>query len=145
MTIFIGADHNGFDLKNKLIEYLQQKNIRVEDMGNYEHDPEDDHPIYARKVAEGVLQKPEESKGIVICGSGIGVTIAANRYKGIRAGLCQSIEAARHGRANDDINILGLASEYTQFEEAKQIVDVFLATDFIQKEKYLRRSKQLDA
>ena len=145
MTIFIGADHNGFDLKNKLIEYLQLKNIRVEDMGNYEHDPEDDHPIYARKVAAGVLQKLEESKGIVICGSGIGVTIAANRYKGIRAGLCQSTEAARHGRANDDINVLGLASEYTQFEEAKQIVDVFLTTDFIQKEKYLRRSQQLDA
>lgn len=144
MTIFIGADHNGFELKNKLMEYLQEKNIRVEDMGNYEHDPEDDHPIFAKKVAEAVLQHPEEFKGIVICGSGIGVTVAANRYKGIRAGLCQSEEAARHGRENDDINVLALASEYVQLEPTKKIVDTFLKTAFIPKEKYIRRSRQLD-
>lgn len=145
MTIFIGADHNGFDLKNKLVEYLQEKNIRVEDMGNYEHDSEDDYPVFAKKVAEAVLQNPKEFKGIAICGSGIGVTVAANRYKGIRAGLCQSEIAAQHGRANDDINVLCLASDYVPFEPTKKVVDAFLETDFNPKEKYIRRSRQLDS
>lgn len=144
MTIFIGADHNAFDYKNKLVEYLQEKNIRVEDMGNYKLDPEDDHPIFAKKVAEAVLQNPTDNKGIVLCGSGIGVSIAANRYKGIRAGLCQSTTAAKHGRTNDDINVLALPSEYVPFEEGKKIVDTFLETEFIKKEKYIRRSNQLD-
>lgn len=144
MTIFIGADHNGFDLKNKLMEYLQEKNIRVEDMGNYEHDPEDDYPVYAKKVAEAVLQNPQEFRGIVICGSGIGVSIAANRYKGIRCGICLSTEAAKHGRENDHINVISLASDYTPFEEAKQIVDTFIETDEVKKDKYVRREKQLD-
>jgi len=68
MTIFIGADHRGFELKNKLVEYLQNKNIRVEDLGNYEHDPEDDYPDFAQKVAQAVLQNPDNFLGIVICG-----------------------------------------------------------------------------
>lgn len=144
MTIFIGADHNGFELKNKLMEYLQEKNIRVEDMGNYEHDPEDDYPVYAKKVAEAVLQNPQEFRGIVICGSGIGVSIAVNRYRGIRCGICLSAEAAKHGRQNDHINVVSLASEYTSFEDAKEIVDTFISTNEIQKDKYIRRAKQLD-
>lgn len=144
MTIFIGADHNGFDLKNRLMEYLQEKNIRVEDMGNYEQDPEDDYPVYAKKVAEAVLQNPADFRGIVICGSGIGVSIAANRYKGIRCGLVQSAIAAKHGRENDHINVISLASEYTPFEEAKKIVDIFIETDEVKKEKYIRRGNQLD-
>lgn len=144
MTVFIGADHNGFELKDTLIEYLQEKNIRVEDMGNYEHDPEDDYPIFAKKVAQAVLQNPEEFRGIVICGSGIGVAIAANRHKGIRCGVCLSPEAAKHGRENDHINMLSLAAEYTSPDAAKEIVDTFLQTAQKPLEKYIRRGKQLD-
>ncbi|HRH95385.1 MAG TPA: RpiB/LacA/LacB family sugar-phosphate isomerase [Prosthecobacter sp.] len=107
-------------------------------------DPEDDYTTYAKAVAQAVLQNPAEFKGIVICGSGIGVSMMANRFKGIRAGLCQSPEAAKHGRANDDINVLALASSYNTTEEAEQIVDAFLNTSFTQKEKYLRRSRELD-
>lgn len=143
-TVFIGADHWGFELKNQLIEHLHEQNIRVEDMGNMIQDPEDDYTTYAKAVAQAVLQNPAEFKGIVICGSGIGVSMMANRFKGIRAGLCQSPEAAKHGRANDDINVLALASSYITTEDAEQIVDAFLTTSFIEKEKYIRRSRELD-
>lgn len=143
-TIFIGADHNGFELKNQLIDYLHQNNIRVEDMGNMVMDPEDDYTTYAKGVAQAVLQNPTSHKGIVICGSGIGVAMMANRFKGIRCGLCQSVEAAVHGRANDDINVLSLASSYTDFAKSCEIVDAFVETQFDPKEKYIRRSRQLD-
>lgn len=145
MTIFIGADHRGFELKNKLIEYLQEKNIRVEDMGNYNYDPEDDNPDYAKKVAQAVLQNPKEFLGIVICGSGIGVSMAANRFKGVRCALGFNLEQVKHGRENDHINALAIPAEYADFETAAKMVDAFIETPIINKEKYLRRSQKLDA
>jgi len=153
MTIFIGADHRGFELKNKLIEYLQEKNIRVEDMGNYQYDPLDDYPDFAKKVAQAVLQNPQNNLGIVICGSGVGVSIVANRFQGIRCGLGFSPDQVKHIRENDHINVLALASDYLKdgFEEngkglelAKQLVDVFIETSPKMEEKYLRRIKKID-
>ncbi|QQG44317.1 MAG: RpiB/LacA/LacB family sugar-phosphate isomerase [Candidatus Roizmanbacteria bacterium] len=144
MTIFIGTDHRGFELKNKLLDYLQDKNIRVEDMGNYEYDAEDDNPDYAKKVAQAVLQNPSEFLGIVICGSGIGVSMAANRFKGIRCALGFDISQVKHGRENDHINVLAIPAEYTDFETATQMIDTFIQTPIIKKEKYLRRSRKLD-
>lgn len=145
MTIFIGTDHRGFELKNKLMEYLQEKNIRVEDMGAYEYDGEDDYPDFSMKVAKAVLQKPEEFYGIVICGSGVGVSIAANRFKGIRCVLGFDPEQVKHARENDHVNVLAIASEYADFEEAKAMIDAFLEGQPIMKDKYLRRAKKLDA
>ena len=87
MTIFIAADHRGFELKNKIIEYLHEKNTRIEDLGNYQYDPQDDYPDFARKVAQAVLQNTKEFFGIVICGSGVGVSIVANRFPGIRCAI----------------------------------------------------------
>lgn len=144
MTIFIGTDHRGFELKNKLMEYLQEKNIRVEDMGAYEYDAEDDYPDFSMKVAKAVLQKPEEFYGIVICGSGVGVSIAANRFKGIRCVLGFDPEQVKHARENDHVNVLAIASEYADFEEAKAMINAFLEGQQIMKEKYLRRAKKLD-
>lgn len=144
MTIFIGADHRGFELKNKLVEYLQQKNIRVEDMGNYEYDAEDDNPDFAQKVAEAVLQNPESFRGIVICGSGVGVTIAANRFKGIRCVLGFDKQQVQHSRENDHTNVLALPSEYLTEDQAKEFINTFLATEPVMKDKYLRRAKKLD-
>lgn len=112
MTIFIGADHRGFELKNKLIEYLQEKNIRVEDLGNYQYEPLDDNPDFAKKVAQAVLQNPHEFLGILICGSGVGVSITANRFKGIRCVLGFNENQVRHARENDHVNTLALPSEY---------------------------------
>ena len=144
MKLFIGADHRGFELKNKLIEYIQEKDIRIEDLGNYQYEPEDDYPDYAKKVAEAVLQDPENSLGIVICGSGVGVDIAANRYRGIRCGLAISEEQVGHIRENDHITILALSADSYDFEAAKTFVDRFLEAQPKKIEKYLRRARKLD-
>ncbi len=144
MTIFIGADHRGFELKNKLVEYLQNKNIRVEDLGNYEHDPEDDYPDYAQKVAQAVLQNPENFLGIVICGSGIGVCMAANRFKGIYCGMGMNGEHVKHGRQNDHINVLSIASDMFDEKQSQDMIDTFISTQPIHTPKYLRRLQKLN-
>lgn len=144
MTIFIGADHRGFELKNKLMEYLQDKNIRVEDMGAYQYDGLDDNPDYARKVAKAVLQHPEEFLGIVICGSGVGVNIAANRFKNIRCGIGFDEKQIASAKSHDHLNILALPSDYLDFEKAKRIVDIFIETELNEDDKYIRRIKKLD-
>lgn len=144
MTIFMGTDHNGYELKTKLVEYLQEKDIRVEDMGNYTFDAQDDYTEYGRKVAQAVLQNTKEFLGIAICGSGIGMSIITNRFKGIRAALCGSVKQVQHGRTNDHVNVLCLAAEYLTLQEAKEIVDAFISTPIKEDEKYFRRNKQLD-
>ncbi len=144
MTIFIGADHRGYELKNELIEYLQEKNIRIEDMGNYEYDPQDDFPDYAKKVAQAVLQNPKEFLGIVICGSGVGVCIAANRFAGIFCGIGFNEHQVRHIRENNNINVLSLPSDYVDAETAKKLVDAFLSAKPKAEEKYVRRLKKVE-
>jgi ribose 5-phosphate isomerase B len=144
MNIFIGADHRGFELKNAIIEYLQEKNIRIEDFGPYEYDPLDDAADFSGKVAQAVLQNPDNHLGIVICGSGCAASMAANRLKGIRSGVAMNIDQAKHIRENDLANVLSLASDYTPLEEAQKIVDAFLAAIPRSEEKYLRRIEKLD-
>ena len=144
MTIFIGADHRGFDLKNQIMEYLHEKNIRIEDLGAYEKKPLDDAADFGQKIAQAVLQNPDNHLGIVVCGSGCAVSISANRNKGIRCGVAMNISQAQHIRENDNANILSLASDYTNYEEAVKIVDAFLAATPKTDEKYLRRLKKLD-
>ena len=144
MPVFIATDHRGFELKNKLVEYLQEKNIRIEDFGNYQYDPLDDNPDFAQKVAQAVQQNPQENFGIVVCGSGIGVSIAVNRFKKIRCGIALNAAQVQHGRENDHINILSIASDYTDFETAKKYVDIFLSTQPKNDEKYVRRENKLD-
>lgn len=144
MTIFIAADHRGFELKNKIIEYLHEKNTRIEDLGNYQYDPQDDYPDFARKVAQAVLQNTKEFFGIVICGSGVGVSIVANRFPGIRCAIGFKKEQVIHARENDSVNVLALPSDYVDFETTKELIDVFLKTQSKQEEKYARRIKELD-
>lgn len=144
MTIFIAADHRGFELKNKIIEYLHEKNTRIEDLGNYQYDPQDDYPDFARKVAQAVLQNTKEFFGIVICGSGVGVSIVANRFPGIRCAIGFKKEQVIHARENDSVNVLALPSDYIDFETTKELIDVFLKTQPKQEEKYARRIKELD-
>ncbi|OGK63100.1 hypothetical protein A2334_00100 [Candidatus Roizmanbacteria bacterium RIFOXYB2_FULL_38_10] len=144
MTIFIASDHRGFELKNKIIEYLQEKNIRIEDLGNYQYDPVDDYPIFARKVVQAVLQNTTEYLGIVICGSGVGVSIVANRFPGIRCAVGFQKEQVVHTRENDNVNVLALPSDYINFEETKELIDAFLQTQTKQEEKYKRRIEELD-
>ncbi|MEK7634029.1 MAG: RpiB/LacA/LacB family sugar-phosphate isomerase [Patescibacteria group bacterium] len=144
MTLFIGADHRGIEMKNAIIEYLHEKNIRIEDLGPYELDPLDDAIDYSQKVAQAVLQNPDNHLGIVICGSGCAVTMAANRLKGIRAGVAMNEDQAHHIRENDLCNILALAADYTPLELAQKLIDAFLASTPKTDEKYLRRIQKLD-
>jgi len=144
MTIFFCADHRGFELKNKLMEYLQEKDIRVQDLGNYQFDPQDDYPDFAQKVASAVRQNLEEFMGIVICGSGVGACIAVNRYKAIRGVLGFEGAQVKHARENDHVNILSLPADYLDFEKAKTLVDVFITAQPKLEEKYLRRIKKMD-
>lgn len=144
MHIFIGADHNGFELKNKLVEYLQEKNIRIEDMGNYELDLIDDSPDFAKKVAQAVLQNPQESLGIVICGSGVGVSITANRYKGIRCALTFDPKQTKDTREDDHANMIAIPAEFVDFEKAKEIVEAFFAAVLKTDEKYMRRLNKME-
>jgi ribose 5-phosphate isomerase B len=145
MTIFTGADHRGFELKNQLMEYLQEKNVRIEDMGAYEYDAEDDNPDFSQKVAKAVLQNPKEFLGIVICGSAAGVSIAANRFKGIYCGVAINKEQVASAKAHDHLNVLALAADCYDLEGAKEMVDAFIETPYNTKEKYLRRLQKMDS
>ncbi|NTU72995.1 RpiB/LacA/LacB family sugar-phosphate isomerase [Candidatus Roizmanbacteria bacterium] len=144
MTIFIGADHRGFEFKNQLVEYLQEKNIRVEDMGPYEYDAQDDYIDFASKVAKAIQTNPEEYRGIVICGSGIGVSITANRYPGVLCMLGFNDHQVEHGRANDHVNCLSLPADYITLDQAKKFIEIFLQTPGKTEEKYLRRVKKVN-
>lgn len=144
MTIFIAADHHGFELKNQLMEYIQEQNIRVEDLGSYQVNPQDDYPEYGHKVAQAIQQNPQEFLGIVICGSGVGVAIAANRFPTVRCGLGFDEKQVAAAKADDNINVLALASDFIDVEKAKRFVDAFLHTPSKTEDKYARRIKELD-
>ena len=125
--IYIGSDHGGFNLKNEILKHLANSEIEVIDFGCYS--PEScDYPIIAKMVSEKVLE--ENAKGILVCGTGIGVSIAANRYKGIRASHCTDTFTARMTRMHNDSNILCLGERITGVGLALDIVDVWLRTEF---------------
>lgn len=139
--IYIGADHKGFELKEKVKQWLTEWKYDYEDMGSFELDPTDDYPVYAKKVAESVVEI--EDKGILVCGSGVGVDEVANKFDGIRSGLAINKEQVGAARNDDNINVLALASDFTSEEEAKEIVKVFLDTEFGDEERFNRRLKEV--
>ena len=125
--IIIGSDHGGYNLKQAVIEHLSKKGLNVLDLGCYSLDS-CDYPVIAKAVAEKVLE--ESSKGILICGTGIGVSITANRYDGIRASHCTDTFTARMTRMHNDSNILCLGERITGVGLALDIVDTWLNTSF---------------
>lgn len=129
-TIAIGSDHAGFELKKMLKEYLLLKNITVKDFGP-DSDERTDYPDYAHPVATFVEQdKTNQIFGILICGSGNGINMAANKHQGIRSALCWTPEIAELARLHNNANILVLPARYITIEEAKKCVDVFFTTEF---------------
>ncbi|MBI4137597.1 RpiB/LacA/LacB family sugar-phosphate isomerase [Candidatus Roizmanbacteria bacterium] len=144
MKVFIAADHRGFELKEQLKDWLAKKRYDLIDSGNTVLDPVDDYPDFASKAARGVQENPEENRGIVICGSGIGVDIVANKFSGVRSCLGLNPEHVKHGRENDNINVLALAAEHISLEEAKLMVEALLEGSFKQQEKYIRRQKKIE-
>ena len=126
--IAIGADHGGFRLKEEIKKYLDEIGVEYKDIGTYSEE-RTDYPIYAKEVAEAIVKK-ECDKGILICKSGCGMTIVANKYKGIRAALVINEEEARFAKADDNINVVTISGNNTKTEEAIKIIRMWLATSF---------------
>ena len=145
MKIYVGTDHNGYELKNSLVDYLKKAGYEVADDGDNRLDPADDFPVFASKVVNHLLSSSDkEARGILLCGSGQGMCIAANRYKGIRAALGYDRESAQTSRNDDDSNILCLPADVLKKDTANQIVDTWLTTPFEAAPRFIRRLKELD-
>ena len=137
MKITIGSDHAGFALKKVLIDHLQKSGHQVQDVGTDSTAPVD-YPDYAEAVARGVLHRGTE-RGILICGSGVGASVAANKIPGIRAGLCHDSYSAHQGVEHDDLNVLVLGSRVVADELAKDLCTIFLNARFTAEERHQRR------
>ena len=128
MKIAIAADHAAFTAKGEIIRHLESKGLEVEDLGTKSEESVD-YPLYGQKVAQSILTKKCD-RGIVICGTGIGISIAANRFKNIRAALCTTKAHAEMARKHNNSNVLALGARITEMTIIKDIIDVWLYTDF---------------
>lgn len=128
MKVAIGSDHAGFEYKKEIIQFLTNENYEVKDFGPFSTDSVD-YPDFAHPVSEAV-EKKEFEFGILICGSGNGVSMAANKHKGIRAALCWNTELAQLARLHNDANILSLPARFISLEKAIECVKTFLSTHF---------------
>lgn len=126
--IALGNDHGGVKLKEEIKKYLDEVGIEYKDYGT-EKEERTDYPIYAKKVAEAILNK-ECDKGILICRSGHGMTIVANKFKGIRAANIENEEEAKHAKADDDVNVIALGGDCMEINEAVRIIRAWIATEF---------------
>ena len=140
--IAVGSDHAGFQLKQAIMEHLKDRGEEYTDYGTYTEESTD-YPIYGNKVGEAVASG-ECDRGIIICGTGIGISLAANKVKGIRAALCGDCFSAEATRLHNDANVLSLGARVVGEDLAKKIVDTFLDTPFSGEEKHMRRIKMLD-
>lgn len=139
MRISIGSDHGGLNLKNSIVEYLQENDYEVMDVGTYSFDS-CDYPIFGRKVAENVANKVSDL-GIVVCSTGIGMSIVANKVKGIRCALVTDLNSAKLTKEHNDSNVLALGEKNTTKELAIEIVKTWLNTPFSNDERHIRRIK----
>jgi ribose 5-phosphate isomerase B len=145
MKIYIGADHNGFELKHKLESFLRHSGHEVVDAGDVKRDPDDDFPQFAGRAVSMLMgDENPDARAILICGSGQGMCMAANRFKGIRASLCWNLTEARSARNDDDANVLCLSARSLEDDKAQAIVSTWLATPFAGAPRYKRRIQELD-
>jgi ribose 5-phosphate isomerase B len=138
-NIYLGADHNGWQMKNDLRGWLTAEGYKVTDMGPKELDLTDDYPEYAFKVAQAIKSDPKGGYGILLCGSGVGMAVAAGKVAGIRAALIHDPEIARLARNDDNVNVLSLGANFLDLDKAKSIVKAYLGTDYAAEERYQRR------
>ena len=139
--VYLGSDHAGFKIKERLKKYFEQKKILYEDLGTHSREPVD-YPDYALAVAKKVA-KDKDARGILICGSGTGMVIAANKVKGIRAVAPYDSYSAEMSRKDNDANVLGLRARFFPFEKTKKIVAVWLAAPFSGKARHRRRINKI--
>ncbi len=141
MKIAIASDHGGFELKQKLIEYYAKQGVRLEDLGTHTEES-CDYPLIARKMTDAILSGQADN-GILICGTGIGISIAANRVKGIRAALLYNEEVAHLAREHNNANIAVFGGRMQKFEDVVRYLDIFLNASF-EGGRHLRRISELD-
>ncbi len=144
MKVGVAADHGGFDLKERLREAIAGDDHEVADFGAYELDPGDDYPDYVAPLARAVASG-EVERGIVICGSGVGACIAANKTPGVRAALVFDSFSAHQGVEDDDMNVICLGGRVTGFELALDLVRIFLGASFKGDERFRRRLAKISA
>ena len=139
MRVAVGGDHAGFEMKNLIAEHVRVLGHTVDDAGAYEYDALDDFPDFSEAVAVRVVDGRAE-RGLIVCGSGVGASVAANKVRGIRAGLCHDTYSARQGVEHDDMNVVCIGARIIGEELAKEVVTAFLSASFIEEEeKYVRR------
>lgn len=141
MQLYIGADHTGYEMKKSLKEYLEKKGHDVIDLGVFSTDSVD-YPDIAREVCEKVIENPG-AKGALICGTGIGMQMAANKLPGIRATVAVDENMAEMSRRHNDANVITVGGKTTTLEMAEKIVDKFLSTEFEAEERHVRRVKKM--
>ncbi len=143
LQVIVGADHAGFELKQAVVSFLQERGFAVEDLSPALV-PGDDYPVIAHQVAERIAKSEGNLWGVLLCGSGIGVSIEANRHPGVRAALVRSTEDARLARQDDHANVLELGGRVTQPAELPAILDTWINTAPSMDERHLRRVNELD-
>lgn len=142
MKIAVAADHAGYPLKSIILADLKAAGNDVKDLGTHDPGVPDDYPDFAEAVC-GAVRRKEAERGIVICGSGVGVTVAANKFPGIRAGLCHDTYSAHQGVEHDDMNVLCLGARIIGQEVAREIVRSFAAARYTGEERHARRLKKV--
>ena len=140
--IALGSDHGGYELKQEIKQYLEEQKLEYKDFGSYDEEA-CDYPVYAKAVAHAVADG-ECEKGILICGTGIGISITANKVEGIRAALCSDCFSAEATRLHNDANILAMGGRVVGPGLAVKIVDTFLNTEFSGDERHMRRIRQIE-
>ena len=145
--IYIGSDHRGYEMKEKVKHWLDENDYDYEDVGPLEYNKDDDYPDFAIAVGRAIalgLSKGESSKGILICGSGIGIDVAANKIDGIRAGTISSPKQAIAAVHDEDLNVVSLSADFLSEEKAEEIVKAFLETHYEKTERYERRLDKIE-
>ncbi len=141
--IYLGSDHGGFQLKEEIKKFLAEQDLPFEDFGAEQLTPDDDYFDYAATVAKKVAAQPQNNLGILMCRSGQGVNIVANKFKGVRAALVWNTKEAIASRTDDLTNVLSLPADYISVEEAKQIVKVWMETPMGMEDRHVKRVQKI--
>jgi len=142
--IYLATDHRGFRLKEAIKKSLIERGIGVEDVGAFSYDKGDDYVDFAAAAAAKISENPSEHKGIFLCGSGHGMDIAANKFRGLRAAVCWNAVVAKQSREHDDANVLVLPADWMDEMQTKEIVSVWLGASFTGEDRHIRRMKKIE-
>lgn len=144
MKIALGTDHAGFELKQEIAVFLEQRGFDVMDVGAHAFDAVDDYPDFAKLVADAVAEGTVE-RGVLVCGSGVGASIVANKVRGVRAAMCHDTYSAHQGVEHDDMNVLCVGARIVGVELVRELIISFLGATFTGEERHVRRLRKMQA